>query len=260
MRVATWNVTSIRQRMEHLARYAEAARPDVICLQETKCADEAFPALEARALGYESAFHGQAAYNGVAILSRRRPEVVARGLPGAPADAQARYLEALVAGERGPVRVASLYLPNGNPPDTDKYAYKMAWMDRLSAHAAELLRAPEPVVLAGDFNVIPSPGDVYDPEAWASDALFLPETRARFQRLLALGLIDAIRALDERPGQYTFFDYQAGAWRRNKGLRIDHVLLSAAARAGLRSAAIDREVRGWERPSDHVPVRVDLDL
>ncbi len=260
MRIATWNVNSIRQRMELLTRYVEAARPDVICLQETKCADEAFPSLEARALGYESSFHGQASYNGVAILSRGRPDSVVRGLPGAPEDAQARYLEALLPGAHGPVRVASLYLPNGNPPGTERYAYKLAWMDRLAAHAAALLAAPEALVLAGDFNVIPAAGDVYDPEAWAGDALFLPETRSRFERLLALGLVDAVRAVDDRPGLYTFFDYQGGAWRRNRGLRIDHLLLSPGAASRLRSADVDRDVRGWERPSDHVPVRIDIDL
>jgi exodeoxyribonuclease-3 len=258
VRIATWNVNSIRQRMGHLAAWLEQARPDVVALQELKCRDDAFPAAEVRALGYHAAVHGQPAYNGVALLSRHPLEEVRRGLPGATDDLQARYLEARISSPSGPIRVASLYLPNGNPAGTEKYAYKMAWMDRLAAHARSLLAEPEPLVLAGDYNVIPAPADVHDPEAWAGDALFLPETRARFQALLGLGLVDALRAKDDRPGVYTYFDYQAGAWRRKQGLRIDHLLLSPGAAARLQAVEVDVPVRGWERPSDHVPVRIDL--
>jgi exodeoxyribonuclease-3 len=245
--------------MGHLAAWLGQARPDVVALQELKCRDDAFPASEVRALGYHAAVHGQPAYNGVALLSRHPLEEVRRGLPGAPEDLQARYLEARIASPSGPIRVASLYLPNGNPAGSEKYAYKMAWMDRLADHARALLAAPDPLVLAGDYNVIPAPVDVHDPEAWAGDALFLPETRARFQGLLGLGLVDALRAKDDRPGVYTYFDYQAGAWRRKHGLRIDHLLLSPGAAARLRSVEVDVPVRGWERPSDHVPVRIDLE-
>jgi exodeoxyribonuclease-3 len=258
MRVATWNVNSIRQRLGHLARWAEASRPDVVCLQETKVADDAFPEADVRALGFHVARLGQPSYNGVAILSRDPIEVTKRGLPGAPDDLQARFLEARVATRDGALRLASVYAPNGNPAGSEKYAYKLAWMERLAAHVRALVAAGERVVLAGDFNVIPAPEDVHDPEAWAGDALFLPETRARFGEILALGLVDALRAVDPRPGLYTFFDYQAGAWRRRRGLRIDHFLVSREVAGAVRSVAIDIEVRGWERPSDHAPVRMDL--
>jgi exodeoxyribonuclease-3 len=258
MRIATWNVNSIRQRLGHLARWAEAARPDVVCLQETKCADAAFPDLEIRALGFHAIRLGQPGYNGVAILSREPIEVTERGLPGAPDDLQARYLEARIPTRGGSLRLASVYLPNGNPAGTEKYAYKLSWMERLASHVRRLLGAGGPLVLAGDFNVIPAPEDVHDPEAWAGDALFLPETRARFGELRALGLVDALRTVDRRPGLYTFFDYQAGAWRRRHGLRIDHFLVSRDAGGAIGSVCIDVDVRGWERPSDHAPVRMDL--
>ena len=257
MRVATWNVNSIRQRLDHLRRWLEATRPDIACLQETKVADESFPEAEVRALGYQVARLGQKAYNGVAILARDAVEVTARGLPGAPEDLQARYLEARVGG--GGLRVASVYLPNGNPVGTDKLAYKLAWMDRLAGHVRHRLAEGDRLVLAGDFNVIPAPEDVHDPEAWAGDALFLPEVRQRFAGLLELGLVDGLRAVDPRPGLYTYFDYQAGAWRRRAGLRIDHFLVSRNAAGSIRSVEIDLDVRGWERPSDHAPVRMEMD-
>jgi exodeoxyribonuclease-3 len=260
MRIATWNVNSIRLRLGHLARWAEQARPDVVCLQETKVADDAFPEADVRALGFHVARLGQPAYNGVAILSRHPIEVTARGLPGAPDDLQARFLEARVATREGVLRLATVYLPNGNPAGTEKYAYKLSWMSRLASHVRRLVDAGERVVLAGDFNVIPAAEDVHDPEAWAGDALFLPETRARFGELLALGLVDALRTVDPRPGLYTFFDYQAGAWRRRRGLRIDHFLVSREMAGAVRSVAIDLDVRGWERPSDHAPVRMDLEV
>jgi exodeoxyribonuclease III len=259
MRIATWNVNSVKARLEHLLAWLKQAEPDVVCLQEIKCVDEAFPTAEIEALGYNVATHGQKTYNGVAILSKRPFEVM-RGLPGDDEDAQSRYIEAEIPTDTGAVRVASIYLPNGNPPLTDKYDYKLAWMERLTAHAASLLALEEPLVLAGDYNVIPTPRDVHNPAAWASDALFLPRTRERFRELLALGFTDAFRACDDRDGQYTFWDYQAGAWQKNHGIRIDHLLLSPQAADRLQTCVIDKQVRAWEKPSDHVPIRVDLSL
>ncbi len=257
MKIATWNVNSVRQRTEHLLRYLHDAKPDVLCLQELKCVDSGFPHMEVEAEGYNAAVHGQKGFNGVAILAKSSVEVT-RGLPGSPDDEQARYIEAVIPNGGGIVRVASIYLPNGNPPQTEKYSYKLAFMDRLIAHVRNLLALEEPLVLAGDYNVIPTPRDAADPAAWQGDALFLPDTRARFRSLLNLGLIDALRATSDDPGLYTFWDYQAGAWQRNKGIRIDHLLLSPQAADRLVEAAIDKETRGGERPSDHVPVRIEL--
>jgi exodeoxyribonuclease III len=257
VKIATWNVNSVRQRTEHLLRYLRDAKPDVLCLQELKCVEEAFPHMEVEAEGYNAAVHGQKGFNGVAILAKA-PVEVTRGLPGDPEDEQARYLEAVIPNGEGIVRVASIYLPNGNPPQTEKYSYKLAFMDRLIAHARNLLALEEPLVLAGDYNVIPAPRDCADPAAWEGDALFLPDTRARFRSLLNLGLIDALRATSDDAGLYTFWDYQAGAWQRNKGIRIDHHLLSPRAADRLAEVAIDKEMRGEEKPSDHVPVRIEL--
>jgi exodeoxyribonuclease-3 len=259
MRIATWNVNSVRQRLPHLLDYLGRVTPDVLCLQELKCVDDAFPRAEVEALGYRCAVHGQKGFNGVAILSKAEPlEPPRSGLPGDEGDAQARYIEAVLPSGTGPVRVASVYLPNGNPPDTDKYPYKLAFMDRLLRRAAELLAGEECFVLAGDYNVIPEPRDVYDPPAWAGDALYLPETRRRFRALLNLGLTDAVRATTDAAGVYSFWDYQAGAWPRDRGIRIDHLLLSPRAADRLRGADIDKAVRAADKPSDHVPVRVDL--
>ena len=259
MRIATWNVNSVRQRLPHLLDYLGTAEPDVLCLQEIKCVDEAFPSGDLEGLGYNCYVHGQKGFNGVAILSKR-PAEVTRGLPGDDADTQSRYIEAVVPdGGGGVVRVASIYLPNGNPPDTDKYPYKLGFMDRLIAHARRLLTLEERLVLAGDYNVIPDHRDGYEPEAWLGDALYLPQTRERFGALVNLGLTDALRAVTDAPGQYSFWDYQAGAWQRNKGLRIDHLLLSAQAADRLAGVAIDKAMRDRDKPSDHVPVRIDLD-
>jgi exodeoxyribonuclease-3 len=258
MRIATWNVNSIKQRLEHLAEFLKTSEPDVVCLQELKCVDEAFPRLEVEALGYNVATHGQKAYNGVAILSKRPLEDVRCGLPGDDGDDHARYIEAVISTASGAVRVASIYLPNGNPIGTPKFPYKLAWLDRLTVHARELLKLEENLVLCGDFNVIPEPKDAADPALWVNDALFQPETRARFRALLDLGFIDAVRACNDQAGIYTFWDYQAGAFQRNNGIRIDHLLLSPQAQDKLQSAAIRKDVRGWEKPSDHVPVMVDL--
>ena len=257
MQIATWNVNSIRQRTEHVLRYLREIGPDVLCLQELKCPDEAFPYAEFEAAGYNAAVHGQKGFNGVAILSKA-PMEITRGLPGDDADTQSRYIEAVVSDGAGVVRVGCLYLPNGNPPDTEKYPYKLAWMDRLAAHAKRLLTYEEPLVLAGDYNVIPSARDVYDPAAWTGDALFLPQTRMRFRTLLNLGLTDALRATTDEAGLYTFWDYQAGAWQRNKGICIDHLLLSPQAADRLRSVTIDKARRAEDKPSDHVPVRIEL--
>jgi len=257
LRIATWNVNSVRQRVDHLLAYLKEAEPDVLCLQELKCMDDAFPRLEVESAGYNVATHGQKTFNGVAILSKR-PMEVTRGLPGDDADEHARYIEAIIQDGDSVVRVASIYLPNGNPPLTDKYSYKLAWMDRLIAHARGLLKLEETLVLAGDYNVIPEPRDVADPQAWEGDALFLPATRERFRELINLGLTDALRACTDEAGLYTFWDYQAGAWQRNKGIRIDHLLLSPQAADRLQSYAIDKHLRALEKPSDHVPVRIDL--
>lgn len=257
MIISTWNVNSVRQRIEHLLAYLKEVEPDVLCLQELKCTDEAFPRLEIEAAGYNCAVHGQKTFNGVAILSKR-PADVRTGLPGDDEDAHARYIEATIPHGDGVVRVASIYLPNGNPTGTEKYTYKLAWMDRLIAHARELLKLEEPLVLAGDYNVIPGPRDCFDPGVWAKDALFLPQTRERFRALLNLGLTDALRAVSDDAGLYTFWDYQAGCWQKDLGIRIDHLLLSPQAADLLQGVAIDKAMRGREKPSDHVPIRISL--
>lgn len=259
MKIATWNVNSVKARLDNAIAWLKEAEPDILCLQELKCEDAAFPATAFEDLGYTCTVHGQKTYNGVAILSRMRPEDVRRRLPGDDSDLQARYVEAVFSRSGGVVRVACLYLPNGNPIATDKFAYKLSWMDRLTAHAKTLLGQEEPLVLAGDYNVIPAPRDAKNPEAWANDALYQPESRARFRTLLNLGLTDAIRQIHgDSPGLYTFWDYQGLAWQRNNGIRIDHLLLSPQAADLLADAQIMREVRSQERPSDHVPVMITL--
>ena len=257
MRIATWNVNSVRQRLGHLLSYLKSANPDVLCLQELKCQDDAFPRAEIEELGYNVAVHGQKGFNGVALLSKR-PFETSSGLPGDPNDEQARYIEAVIPFGKSVVRVASIYLPNGNPAPGDKYHYRLAFMDRLIAHAEILLKLEEPLVLAGDYNVIPDPRDAADPALWVNDALFLPQTRARFRELLALGFTDALRATTDAGGLYTFWDYQAGAWQRNNGIRIDHLLLSPQAADLLGAAGIDKDLRGLDKPSDHVPAWVEL--
>lgn len=259
MRIATWNVNSVNARLPTVLRWFEMEQPDVACLQEIKCVDEKFPAAEFERLGYNVAVHGQKTYNGVALLSKTPLEDVRKGLPGEDADEQARYLEAVISGPR-PVRVGAIYLPNGNPVGTDKFAYKLRWMERLKAHARELLALEEPLVLAGDYNVIPEPDDADNPASWAGDALFQPQSREAFRSLKWLGLTDAYMEADGAPGGYTFWDYQAGAWQRNHGIRIDHLLMSPQAADRLKSVFIHRDVRDWEKPSDHVPVVAELDL
>jgi exodeoxyribonuclease-3 len=258
LRVASWNVNSVRQRLPHLTAWLGEAQPDVVCLQEIKCADEAFPAADIEALGYNVAVHGQKGFNGVAILSKFPIDEAHPRLPGDDLDQHSRYLEAVISTREGAVRIASIYLPNGNPPATEKYPYKLAWMDRLIAHVRGLLALEEPLVLAGDYNVIPTPDDAKNPSAWVNDALFLPQTRARFRELSYLGLTDALRACDPAPGRYTFWDYQAGAWQRDDGIRIDHLMLSPQAASRLLNCRIDKDVRARDKPSDHVPIRCDL--
>ena len=234
------------------------SQPDVVCLQEIKCQDHSFPRAVFEDSGYNVAVFGQKTYNGVAILSKWPISDITTGLPTFPDDEQARYLEAVISLKGEAIRVASIYLPNGNPPDTAKYDYKLAWMAALASHAENLLAYEEPLVLAGDYNVIPTPEDVYNPEAWRDDALFKIETRRAFRSLLNLGLRDAFRACNGAGGQYSFWDYQAGAWQKNHGLRIDHLLLSPEAAARLSQCGIDKAERGKEKPSDHVPVWVTL--
>jgi exodeoxyribonuclease-3 len=258
MRIATWNVNSIRQRIENLTAWLAERAPDIVCLQETKTVDDAFPREPIEALGYNVAIHGQKTFNGVAILSKFKFDEVTPRLPGDNADDHARFIEATISTAQGTLRVASIYLPNGNPPDTEKYTYKINWMERLSKYAHERLQLEEPLVMAGDYNVIPTADDVHNPAAWTKDALFLPQTRAKFRALTNLGLTDAIRAVSDDKGLYTFWDYQAGAWQKNWGIRIDHLLLSPQAADRLTTAGIDKHVRSWERPSDHVPVYADF--
>jgi exodeoxyribonuclease-3 len=260
VRIATWNINGVKARLDGLLTWLRSEAPDVVCLQEIKCVGEAFPAAEIEALGYNVAVHGQKGFNGVALLSRRPLEDVRRGLPGEPDAGQSRYIEALASSGAGVVRVAGLYLPNGNPIGTEKFEYKLAWIEALEAHIAELLTLEEPLVILGDFNVIPDPVDAKTPAAWTRDALFQPESRAAYRRLLALGLTDAVRTCHPGPGIYTFWDYQAGSWPKNDGIRIDHLLLSPLAADRLKASGVDRFTRGWERPSDHVPVWVDLEI
>lgn len=250
MKIATWNVNSIKARLPNVLDWLKAAEPDVVLLQEIKTVDDGFPRLEIEELGYDCAVHGQKSYNGVAILSRRGLEDVSTGLPGDDSDEQARYLEATVDG----VRVATIYLPNGNPTDSVKYPYKLRWMARLKARAADLLAEERPVVLGGDYNVIPTDDDVHDPIAWQGDALIRPETRAAFREILWLGYTDAFRAKDPTPHKYSFWDYQGGAWQKDHGIRIDHLLLSPRAADRLLDAGIDSKPRGREKASDHTPV------
>ncbi|GFO80775.1 MAG: exodeoxyribonuclease III [Methyloceanibacter sp.] len=258
MKIATWNINGIKARLETVKTWLGAASPDIACFQEIKSVDENFPAEAFEELGYNVAVHGQKGFNGVALLSKLPFDEVARGLPGDPDDVQARYIEGVVSVPSGVVRVVNIYLPNGNPIDSGKFPYKLAWMERLKARIEELLTYEEPFVVAGDYNVIPTPEDVYDPAAWLNDALFRPESRAHFRALLNLGLTDAFRACHDEPHQFTFWDYQAGAWQKNHGLRIDHFLLSPQAADRLESCDIDSEPRGWEKPSDHVPVVLEL--
>jgi exodeoxyribonuclease-3 len=258
MKVATFNINGIRARAEALVAWLDESQPDVALLQEIKIVDEGFPRAEVEDAGYAVETHGQKGFNGVALLSRLPMSDVLRGLPGDDADDHARWIEATVVGTRA-VGVCGLYLPNGNPAPGPKYDYMLAWMERLHARAAALLAAEECALLAGDFNVIPQAEDCYDRKAWELDALFLPPTREAYRRIVNLGLTDALRAVDPTPGRYTFWDYQAGAWQKNHGIRIDHLLLTPQAADRLVACGVDKQVRSREKPSDHVPVWVELD-
>ncbi|PRD41242.1 exodeoxyribonuclease III [Phyllobacterium phragmitis] len=260
MKIVTWNINGIKARIDNLLHWLKESEPDIVCLQEIKSVDEQFPRLEIEALGYHVETHGQKGFNGVAILSRSTPDEVSRGLPGDDTDEQARFIEAVFSRAAGVVRVVSLYLPNGNPVNTEKYLYKLAWMERLERWAEHRLALEEPLVLAGDYNVIPQPEDAKHPEQWLNDALFLPATKQAFRRLGNLGFSDAIRSVSDAPGLYSFWDYQAGAWQKNNGIRIDHLMLSPEAANHLASANIEKHVRAWEKPSDHVPVTIELAL
>jgi exodeoxyribonuclease-3 len=260
MRIATWNVNSVNARLENVLAWFESAAPDVAVLQEIKCIDEKFPTEAFERLGYNVAVHGQKTYNGVAMLSKHPMEDVRRGLPflhDDEVDEQSRYIEAVI-GAPTPFRMVGIYLPNGNPVDTEKFDYKLAWMKRLHAHAQGLLALEEPLVIAGDYNVIPEVEDVANPEAWVNDALFRMESRGAFRALKNLGFTDAYMQADGAPGGYTFWDYQAGAWPRNLGIRIDHLLLSPQAADRLENVTIHRDERDKEKPSDHVPVVAEL--
>lgn len=255
MKIATYNVNGVNGRLPVLLRWLDEARPDVVCLQELKAPQEKFPEAAIAAAGYHAVWHGQKSWNGVAILSRAGvPVETRRGLPGDPDDLASRYIEAAVDG----VLVAGLYLPNGNPRPGPKFDYKLAWFDRLIAHAADLVASGAPVILAGDFNVMPTERDVYKPERWIDDALFAPEVRAAFFRLLDQGWTDALRTMHPDETIYTFWDYFRNAYARNAGLRIDHLLLSPSIAGRLKAADVDRHVRGWEKSSDHAPVWIDL--
>jgi exodeoxyribonuclease-3 len=261
MKIVTWNINGVRARIGNLTHWLGESRPDIVCLQEIKTADEQFPRAEIESLGYNVETHGQKGFNGVAILSKLRFDEVNRGLPGDDSDEQARFIEGVFSTDRGALRVASIYLPNGNPIDDPvKFPYKLAWMARLERWAAERLALEEALVIAGDYNVIPEPIDAKYPQNWVNDALFQPETRQAFRRLKNLGFTEAIRAVTDAPDTFTFWDYQAGAWQKNNGIRIDHLLLSPEAADRFSSAVIEKHVRAWEKPSDHVPVAIELDL
>jgi exodeoxyribonuclease-3 len=264
MKIASFNINGIKARLPALLHWLAESQPDVALLQEIKSVDDGFPRIEIEELGYNIETHGQKGFNGVAILSKTPIEDVARGLPGDDDDEQARWIEGTIIGERGAVRTCCLYLPNGNPaqpPDSrPKYDYKLAWMARLEARGRDLLATEEIALMAGDYNVIPEPRDAEKPDKWLTDALFLPETRTAWRRIVNLGFSDAIRETTQASGVYSFWDYQRGAWERNDGIRIDHFLLTPQAADRLDAAGIDSMLRGREKPSDHVPVWVKLDI
>ncbi|MEM7523333.1 MAG: exodeoxyribonuclease III [Pseudomonadota bacterium] len=260
MKIASFNINGVKARLPALLDWLREASPDVALLQEIKSVDEGFPREPIEDLGYNVETHGQKGFNGVAILSKRPIEDVTRGLPGDPSDEQARWIEATISGEATAVRVCGLYLPNGNPAPGPKYDYKLAWMERLHARAAELIQSEEIALMAGDYNVMPQEEDVHDPTGWAEDALFLPQTRAAWRKIVALGYTDAFRALNGAAGNYTFWDYQAGAWNKDHGIRIDHFLLTPQAADRLEACEIDKAPRGREKPSDHTPIWVDLNI
>ena len=257
IKVATFNVNSVKARLPRVLGWLKHAKPDVALLQEIKCLDDAFPALEFEDMGYNVAVRGQKTYNGVAILSKFPLEDVVKELPGEADDDQARYIEAFVSCDI-PLRVASVYVPNGNPVDSEKFPFKLRWLERLRKHAKALLKNEEVLVIGGDYNVAPTDDDVYDPESWANDALCRPESRNAYRAIVNLGYTDAFRALHHEPHEYTYWDYQGGAWNKDHGLRIDHLLLSPQAADRLEKSGIDKKERGKEKASDHVPLWCEL--
>lgn len=254
VKIASWNVNSIKARLPNVLDWLADSSPDIFLMQEIKCLAENFPTKDLESAGYHCTAVGQKSYNGVAILSKSEPEILETRLPGDRSDEQARYLEIRSDG----LRVATIYLPNGNPKDSEKFDYKLAWMARLQRHAKKLLSTEEPIVLGGDYNVIPQTEDCYDPKAWEDDALFAPESRAAFRKLLYLGLTDAFRAFHSESGAYTFWDYQRGAWDQGHGIRIDHLLLSPQAADRLTACEIDKGPRGKPKASDHTPIWCEL--
>ena len=256
LKIASWNVNSVKARLPHLLRWLNEFSPDIVLLQELKCINEAFPYQDVEDLGYNVAVCGQKTYNGVAILSKSPIDIELTYLPGNDADIQARYIEGFTSG----LRVAAIYLPNGNPVDTEKYPYKLNFMERLHDHTRDLLATEDPFVLGGDYNVIPDDIDAYEPENWRGDALFRPETHAAWRKLVYLGLTNAFRVFNQGTGKYSYWDYRAGAWNKDHGILIDHLLLSPQAADLLESSGIDRSPRGWEKPSDHTPVCCELNI
>ncbi len=255
MKIATYNVNGVNGRLPVLLRWLNESKPDIACLQELKAPQEKFPEQAITDAGYQAIWHGQKSWNGVAILSKAgKPEEIRRALPGDPEDLHSRYIEAKIDG----IIVGCLYLPNGNPAPGPKFDYKLAWFERLAAHAASLINSDTPVVLAGDYNVIPTGLDVYKPERWVDDALFRPETRTAFEKLAAQGWTDSLRKLHPDEKIYTFWDYFRNAFGRDAGLRIDHLLLNSMLQKRLRAAGVDKQVRGWEKSSDHAPVWIEL--
>ncbi|WP_135505681.1 exodeoxyribonuclease III [Roseovarius aestuariivivens] len=260
MKIASFNINGIKARLPALTDWLDEAQPDIALLQEIKSVDDGFPHEPFEDRGYHVHTHGQKSFNGVAILSKSPLEDISRGLPGDDEDEQARWIEATVVRDKAALRICGLYLPNGNPAPGPKYDYKLAWMDRMRARAQQLLDAEEPFLMAGDYNVIPQDEDAKRPEAWKEDALALPQSRAAFRRLLHMGFTEAFRATITAGGHYTFWDYQGGAWNRDDGIRIDHFLLSPQAADHMTGCGIDKEIRGREKPSDHVPIWVEMDI
>ncbi|MBI4923174.1 MAG: exodeoxyribonuclease III [Devosia nanyangense] len=253
MRIATWNINGMKARLGAVTDWLTKNSPDVVCLQEIKTVDEGFPKAEMEALGYNVATFGQKSWNGVAILSKMPMDEITRGLPGDDADEQSRLIEAVISTETGVVRICCIYLPNGNPVNSDKFPYKLDWMDRLTRFVEGRLALEEPFILLGDFNIIPAAVDATHPEKWVGDALFRPESAQRWRALLNLGLTDAVRAVTDEPS-YTFWDFKTFGWDRQDGIRIDHLLLSPQAADRLEDVVVHKEVRGLDKPSDHVPV------
>ncbi|MBY7649433.1 MAG: exodeoxyribonuclease III [Candidatus Liberibacter europaeus] len=260
VKIATWNVNSIRARINNIVTWVEENNPDIICFQETKTEDKTFPIDTIQSLGYHVEMRGQKSYNGVAIVSKYQPEEVIKNFPGDDLDNQARFIEATFAINSQILRIANIYLPNGNPIGSPKYDYKISWIKRLLKFASQRLELEEPIILAGDYNIIPQPRDCYDSQLWQNDACFTLEVRQAFQKLQNIGFTDAIRATSDDNNIYSFWDYFSNSWKKNKGVRIDHLMLSPEAISFFQSSWIDKKPRGCEKPSDHSPVIVSLDI